>query len=284
MTQDFSLHTHTNQFDGKNTVAEMVCAAKKAGLTTIGISNHFIVHPWVKQSHFYPYAVRGGYQNNYHDTIASAICQFQKNYEEINRIAAQSDIRILRGLEVDFFPRLKWRLEFERALKILQPDYLIGACHLIEYQGCLCNVHDISHASRAHRIQMMKKYWENIGYAASSGLFTFMAHLDLPKKVGIAHATDWGRATDNALDIIADKKTPVEINTGGLDQCGTVYPSSDILQRLALADVPVIISDDAHHISQIRRHFDTAETLIASHDIKNRLSLQKILDFSTKNR
>ena len=42
MSQDFSLHMHTKLFDGKNTEQEMIDAAKRHGMKTIGISNHFI--------------------------------------------------------------------------------------------------------------------------------------------------------------------------------------------------------------------------------------------------
>ena len=37
MLQNFTLHTHTNEFDGKNTVAEMANAATEKNMKTIGI-------------------------------------------------------------------------------------------------------------------------------------------------------------------------------------------------------------------------------------------------------
>lgn len=282
MAQDFTLHTHSNQFDGKNTVAEMVVRAHELGMSAIGISNHFIVHPDIKKTKFYPHAVRGGYQNNYHASFEDAIREFQKNYAEINRVAQKAGIKVLRGMEVDFFQSYHWYEDFKQALNILRPDYVIGACHFIEYDGHLCNVHDIANASNTDRAKMMQEYWTNIGQASMSGLFTWMAHLDLPKKVGVKHSPEWGRAEDLAIDTIATHGTPIEINTSGLDQCGEMYPSPRILRRVADNNLPVIISDDAHHTSQIARHFDIAEKSIAAHGIKNRLSLQKILDFSQK--
>ena len=284
MAQDFTLHTHTNQFDGKNSVAEMAQRAKDLGMSAIGISNHFIVHPDIKNTHFYPFAVRGGYQNMYHTTFDSAIREFQQNYAEINRVAQQAGIKVLRGMEVDYFDSPRWYEQFKSALQILKPDYVIGACHFIEYKGRLCNVHDIANAGNADRINMMNAYWTNIGDAALSSLFTFMAHLDLPKKVGIEHSSEWSSAEDYAIDVIATHRTPIEINTSGYDHhlCGEAYPSPRILKRVANNHLPVIISDDAHHVSQIGRHLDAAEKLIAAHGIKKRVSLQKILDFSNK--
>ena len=66
MSQKFTLHTHTVGFDGRNSVEEMVKRAIELGFETIGFSNHFIVHPDIKNSKMYKYAVRDGYQNIYY--------------------------------------------------------------------------------------------------------------------------------------------------------------------------------------------------------------------------
>ena len=50
MTQDFTLHCHTTFSDGKNTLEEMVVAAKKKGFGKIGISDHLIFHKNIRQS------------------------------------------------------------------------------------------------------------------------------------------------------------------------------------------------------------------------------------------
>ena len=74
--QNFSLHTHTIGFDGKNTVEEMVRAAQNIGFKKLGISNHFIVHPNIKDSKMYAYSLRGGYHNIYNATFDEAIEKF----------------------------------------------------------------------------------------------------------------------------------------------------------------------------------------------------------------
>ena len=45
LIQDFTLHTHTIGFDGRNTPAEMAARVRELGMTALGVSNHFIVHP-----------------------------------------------------------------------------------------------------------------------------------------------------------------------------------------------------------------------------------------------
>ncbi len=282
MLQNFSLHTHTNQFDGKNSVNEMVAQAQKLGMTAIGISNHFIVHPDIKKTNFYPFAVQGGYQNIYHDKFSSVINEFEKNYEEINRVAEKYDIRVLRGMEVDFFNSWTWHKGFERAIEILKPDYIIGACHFIEYKDKLCNVHDIANADERDGNRMLEIYWCKIRNASRARMFSFLAHLDLPKKVGVGQSPKWRDVERYTIEDLAWRKNPIEINTSGIPKNKAPYPDAYILNRIARTGLPVVISDDAHSTKQIGQHFDTAEYIINAHQIQNRLTLQKILDFSIK--
>ena len=104
--QNFTLHTHTIGFDGKSTVAQMITAARAAGFDTLGVSNHFIVHPEIKKSRMYPYAVRGGYSAIYSDSFDSVIEKFRIHYNELRQLQSESQANILCGMEVDFFPRV----------------------------------------------------------------------------------------------------------------------------------------------------------------------------------
>ena len=83
MPQDFTLHTHTIGCDGKNTPAEMVARATEMGMQAIGISNHFIVHPKIRESNFYPHAVRGGYNQIYNSSFDEIMARFIPIYQEI---------------------------------------------------------------------------------------------------------------------------------------------------------------------------------------------------------
>ena len=87
MAQDFTLHTHTNLFDGKNSAQEMIDAAKKCGMRAIGVSNHFIVHPDIPNTKSYIAAQRGGYAKMYMDNFDGTVQEFQKHYDELRQIA-----------------------------------------------------------------------------------------------------------------------------------------------------------------------------------------------------
>ena len=284
MIQDFTLHTHTNIFDGKNSAEEMVARATDLEMSAIGISNHFIVHPGIRDTNFYQFAVRGGYDNMYNTSFDGALDYFVPHFQELADIATRSNIRVLRGLEADFFYYPTWERDFARALDILRPDYVICACHFIEMDEKLYNIHDIANSMPMTRNKLMEQYWAKVRDAATSGIFTWMGHIDLPKRVGAGMGTQWIDAEQRAIDTLAQYKTPLEINTAGKAGHISMHPGARILDMVRDADIPVLVSDDAHSVNQVGRNFDLANRTLNAHGIENRMSLQKILDFSTKSR
>ena len=94
-------------------------------------------------------------------------------------------------MEVDCFATPEWRERFVKALNILKTDYLIGSAHFIEYKNTLYNSHDIKNATTIEQNMLLHRYWQNERAAAESGLFNFMAHLDLMKKVGLGQGKEW---------------------------------------------------------------------------------------------
>ena len=263
--QDFSLHTHTVGFDGRSTPTQMIACAKKLGMVALGISNHFIVHPEIKKTKFYPYAVSGGYDTIYSSSFDEAIARFKPHYEELKRLSDKCEIKLYRGMEVDYFNDAKWRTGFDHALKILKPDYIICASHFVEYDGMLQNVHDMANADMYVCNQILKLYWKKIARAAHTGMFNWIAHMDLPKKVGVGREPSWECVESIVLDAIAKSKTPIEINTGLYrPYCDEPYPSPRILRMAAKANIPVLLSDDAHDAGQMGRHFARAYDLAKS--------------------
>ena len=271
MTQKYTLHTHTIGFDGQDSIINMIETAKQHGLHTIGISNHFIVHPNIKKSKMYEFAVRGGYSNIYAETFQTALNRFIPHYAEIDVLREQyPEIRILKGMEVDFFNNLIWHNKFEQAINILQPDYIIGSAHFIEYGDTILNTHDWAKADTSTKDILLKKYWINLANAAQSGLFTWMAHLDLPKKVGLGCEDYWAEYENNVIEEINKSKTAIEINTSFYKpDCYEPYPSNRIMQMVKHANIPVLISDDAHRAKDLCRHFDKAENIIINMNLQH---------------
>ena len=268
----YSLHTHTIGFDGRDTIQCMVDRAKELGYDVIGISNHFIVHPYIKNTKMYQYAERGGYSNIYSQDFDEVLSRFVPHYEELNRVRQNNPgIKILRGMEVDFFQDIKWQNGFERAVSILDPDYIIGSAHFINHNGTLLNSHDWKNADAKTQDKLLETYWKNLAMAAESGLFTWMAHLDLPKKVGLGREEKWIPFESRAIESAAKTKTAIEINTSFYrDFCYEPYPSNRILNMAKYAKVPVVISDDAHRAQDIGRHYEEACQLIKNMNLRCR--------------
>ena len=125
ISKKYTLHTHTINFDGQDSVVEMVEQAKRLGFDTIGFSNHFIVNPLIKKSKLYYYSVIGKYNNIYSSSFKEANAKFKKHYDEIEKVRKlYPEMRILRGMEVDFFDDARWQKNFQKAVKVLKPDYI----------------------------------------------------------------------------------------------------------------------------------------------------------------
>lgn len=276
MMQDFTLHTHTVEFDGKNTPEQMVDAAQKCGMKTIGVSNHFIVHPDITHTKFYPFAVTGGYSRMYNTNFNDTILKFQEIYNTLEQVAAKSDITVLRGMELDMFNNRRWYNGYAHMMKVLNPDYIIGAAHFIEYGGKLCNIHDMQNALPDEQDEMLQKYWEKIQWIAKSGLCNFLAHIDLPARVNLGTDEKWTDIEQKTIDIIATQKIPVEINTALYRHCGHPHPSPRIMQMCAAKNIPMFLSDDAHHVSHVCKHFDDAKKYADSFGI-NLITQDKII-------
>ena len=276
MVQDFTLHTHTIDFDGKNTAEQMVDAAKKFGMKTVGISNHFIVHPDIKKTKFYPFAVAGGYSRMYNADFKTAILNFQKHYEHLEHIAADYNINILRGMELDLFDARRWYNGYAHTVKVLKPDYIIGSAHFIEYNGKLCNIHDMKNAAPDDQDKMLQAYWNKVQWIAKSGLCSFLAHIDLPARLNLGLDEKWTDAEYKTIDVIAESGIPVEINTALYKRADRLHPSPRIMQMCADKKIPMFLSDDSHHIDHVCKYFEEAKKYADSFGVKL-IGLDKIL-------
>lgn len=259
--QKFSLHTHTTGFDGRNTEAEMLARAEELGWSHIGFSNHFIVHRAIKEAPMYKYAVKGNYHNIYSSSFDEVIAKFESHYQKIDELKKESNVLILKGMEVDFFAYPEWREGFEKAIAHLKPDYLIGAAHFIEHNNTLYNSHDVKSAPKVEQNQLLYRYWQNERAAAESQLFDFMAHLDLMKKVGLGMEPEWTEEERKTIAVIKKAGVLVELNTSYFKFGNEPYPSQRIMNMLAQENIPVLLSDDAHAVSQLGGNFAPAKEM-----------------------
>ena len=267
MRTNYTLHTHTLGFDGRNTVAEMIEVARKSGFKTIGFSNHFIVHPAIKKSKMYEYSVRGGYSNIYSASADEAIAKFSAHYGEVRDLREKyPDMNILCGMEMDWFQYPEWIDAVNYAVTRLNPDYVIGAMHFIDrgVDGIL-NVHDIKNADARESGRLLREYYQNLMKLAEFDWrpmvfrFNWMAHFDLPRKMGLRY-DDMEAA---ALKTLALNGMPVEINTALMSnrRYGPIGARARKIRQITAAGMPVLVVDDAHDISRIGANFGVVEKL-----------------------
>ena len=261
---------HTVGFDGKNSEEEMLVKAKEFGLKQIGFSNHFIVYPGIEKTNMYTYAVKGGYESIYSSDFDEAISKFAPHYKKIDELNKNYDIKIYKGMEVDFFASDEWYKGIERALSVLKPDYIIGSAHFVEHNGTLYNSHDLKNSPPCEQNMLVHRYWQNVRAAADSKMFDFVAHLDLIKKVGLGREDIWAEDERKTIETIKNSGIMVEINTShfNFDE-KEPYPSKRIMKMLAEYDIPVLLSDDAHKKENVTAGFAKAEEIARECGIKN---------------
>lgn len=271
--QKFTYHSHTSFrgiFDGQNTADEMLSAYETKGFTEVGISNHCICHPTLAKMPFM-------HNQNFSD-INKFLDIYKQSFDWIDEAASHHKIKVRKGLEVDFFPSNEWRRTFERIIKELRPDYLIGSTHFIRSadESFMCGIYFLnnlpSSISPEQKHELLVNYWNNIIQAINSGYFNFIAHMDYICLFDLCTGPEWDEIKSKVIDTLASAKMPCEINTKGLRRRNVPFPDWNIVQQLINKDVPLLISDDAHGIGEVAFGFTEVETKLAELGCKNRFS------------
>ena len=245
----FSLHNHSIFSDGASTLEEMVSAAKNAGLSVFGMSDHWVVPPY-DGTDYLTWAMPHEKLPEYVNTLL----ELRKKYED-------DDFKLKIGLEVDFF--------FENIQDVLADlqkyplDYLIGSVH---YTGVFSVDHDIADwvdLSEADIAEICEIYWQKVAGAAGCGAFDFLGHLDLPKKFGLVDNSKYYPHALKVLDILQQRSGAIELNTAGwFKQCEEPYPALPLLAEACKRNIPVAVNSDAHCPEHVNRNFCQAYELL----------------------
>ncbi|MBQ7208525.1 MAG: histidinol-phosphatase [Lentisphaeria bacterium] len=245
-----SLHNHSTWSDGASTAEEMCRAAKAAKIRVFGLSDHWVVHPDRKLMPV-PWSVAPDRLDAYFGELA----RLKKLFED-------DSFTLLAGLEADFFFE-----NFREVLSALEKyplDYLVGSVHYAGTFPVDNSPAEWEGLTEEAISSICREYWEKLLGAAECGAFSFLGHLDLPKKFGFVRDPEaYLPAARRVLDAAAATGTPVELNTAGwFKECREPYPSPAILREACLRRVPVVISADAHASSHVNRNFPEAQALL----------------------
>lgn len=238
----YSLHNHSVFSDGASTLEEVVAAGKAGGLSVLGISDHWVEPPYDGTDY-------ASWAMPHHklDEYVNTLLELRKKYED-------DSFKLKIGLEVDFF--------FENAQAVYDRlmqypmDYLIGSVH---YSGVFSVDHDAADwepLSENKKAEICEIYWQKVAGAAEFGKYTFLGHLDLPKKFALIDNNKYLDHAVKVLDIVQKNSGAIELNTSGwFKACTEAYPALAILQAACQRNIPVAVNADAHCAEHLQRNF-----------------------------
>ena len=258
-----SYHNHTNWSDGYSTIPGLVASARNAGVTELGISDHFAITP---DGQFPDWSIQA-------ENLGAYV-------EDVLRAAQNTDDLTIRlGVEVDFFPET-----LEKSINLLNTypfDFIIGSVHFINEFTIDLNSDPWEKISQGERNKVWQTYWNHIAAAAKSGCFDFIGHFDLPKKFKFYPDVDLTADALTALDAIAAAGAALEINTSGWHKpVKEVYPDLFYLKEARRRNIPILINADSHFPNHVIRDFNRARKLASTAGYTEMVRYEKRKRFS----
>ena len=275
--QNYSYHTHTLFSDGRNSAEEMLEQAVKCGLKEIGFSEHLVVHKNFHQSPSWPKLKEYRGSHIYRTDFAEVAAAFVAYKEEISKLAKKYPLQVFVGAEVDFFTYDGWLEEFMIFRRQTNLDYYITGNHFLFSESCDYPIDAdelIKFVPQKQRYEdYLSRHFFTITRAAETKLFDFVAHIDYMRRVTGCNDNSFMAEKEYLLQILAKNNIPAEVSTKGIRKNGNCYPAPVLLNRMQELNIPVLISDDAHHVSELTQDFSVAESLLQKMDYKNRWKL-----------
>lgn len=264
-------HTHSQFCDGKEAPEEYIKAAIDAGFDAIGFSSHAPL-PFENK-----WSIKPGMMQAY----AHEIQRLKKCYA--------GEIKVFLGLEIDYVPGLSTPFSTFRNYYAL--DFVIGGVHLVASentrdlwfidghpQGYDDGLKNIFHMDIKRGVDC---YFTQLWDMILNEKFDVLAHADKIKmnnrglyfSIEEPWYLDYIRET---VKLIAKKGCIVEVNTRGIykNRFPGFYPSVQMLEALFKKNVPVTISTDAHHPSEIALQWTEALQCIRDIGYRNIMVLE----------
>lgn len=244
-----SLHNHSCWSDGSAELEEVCRKGKEAGIKVLGLSDHYVAAPGK------------GYGSEVWSMELSRLDSYRKTLLKLREQLEDDSFSLKIGLEVDFF--------FENAdcllpkLAALPLDYLIGSVHYADTFPIDHSILDWQNLTEEEKEKICEKYYEKLEAAALRKEFSFLGHLDLPKKFGLIENDRYFPHAVRVLDNAAKTGMGIELNTAGWHkECNEQYPSLPILREAAKRRIPVIVNADAHDPAHLQRDFLHASEIL----------------------
>jgi histidinol-phosphatase (PHP family) len=233
-----NFHTHTPRCrHASGTEEEYVRCALKAGLQTLGFSDHA------------PYPFPNGYYSTFR-MFPDELPGYVAAVEDVRRRYA-GQIQIHLGVEAEYYP--KYFKDMVSMVKDQGIEYMLLGQHMLydEMEG-------IGTAGPSADPVLLRQYCDQTIEAMQTGLFTYFAHPDLVNFVG---DEKFYRAESRRLCRAAREcGIPLEINLLGIRE-GRHYPNPTFWECAAEENCPVILGIDAHQPHNFQHATSEAQML-----------------------
>jgi len=260
-------HTHSQFCDGSAGLHAIVSAAQRLSMPAIGLSSHAPL----------PFQKRWSMKTE----------NLRRYLGEIKTLKRKRvGIQVYTGLEVDYIPSQISPSDFVQLL-----DYTIGSIHFVDRlpDGSPWEIDSTLSAFKAGLSAIfsnnvraaVSRYFELTREMIINGRPDIVGHLD-KIKIHNRHYPffreneGWYRAEINeTLDVIRHAGTIVEVNTRGIytGKTDDVYPSRWILKLISEKSIPVTLSSDAHHPSELLNGFASAAPVLVESGIQTLMVL-----------
>jgi len=240
-------HTHSLYCDGKSTLEEHVREAEKQGLLQLGFSSHSPVP--------------------FENSFAISEEKLPEYIQEIDQLQQKTDVKLLKSLECDFIPGMT--VDFAERQKVCGLDYIIGGVHLVRpphgdglwfIDGSKQEIYDdgLRDLFDNNIKAAVTTFWEQTFEMLETQKMDIIAHFDKIKMHNrdrfFTEDETWYKVlADKAIQLIKRHDVIIEVNTRGLykKRCDHFYPSTELLMKARKADIPVLISSDAHKAEEL---------------------------------
>ncbi len=261
----YNLHTHSTYCDGKETMEEMVKGAIEQGFDTLGLTSH---SPLPFDTYF---SIREDRLNEYIQEVDSL------------KVKYRNQIRLLRSLELDYIPGKS--PDFNVLKDRVKMDYTLGSVHMIKgpsgelwfidgpkqetYDDGLKNFFggDIRNA--------VKTYYHQLNEMIETQNPEIVGHFD---KIKMHNQSRYFTEDEHwyqnlvmeSLQLMREKGSIVEFNTRGWYKKKTtdLFPSKSLMPVMREMKIPVIISSDAHHSSELSLYIEETRQMLLDNGFK----------------
>ena len=238
----YSYHNHTHySHDSKTTIRELAQAALDAGLTELGIADHFDVHPL--------------YTHRYYFRPDEWWAEFSTRRAEF----ADKGLSLKAGIEVGEPHR--FRSERNGILERYEWDFVVGSLHWVGDE----RIFDKEYFRQRSPEEAYRLYFQEAEGMVRAGGFDILAHLDICKRVGTQvygqyDVREWEALVRPVLAACIEQGTALEINTSGLRRNEAQTSPTEIVVQWyhEMGGERLTIGADAHRSHDVAGGLDTA--------------------------